>query len=144
MTEAPSTSTNLMLVQPKYVPAVWPHVLHLIESIANESRGRFQAEDFFNECMLDRFQLWIATTDNEVKAVMLTRIVQFPRLKAVELIALVGEDRETWAGHMPKILEWAKSLGCTLAQSVARVGWERVVKPFGFEKTHVFLEMPIG
>ena len=41
---------------------------------------------------------------------------------------------------MDELAKWAKSKDCTHMESHARLGWERVLKNYNFEKTHVFLE----
>ena len=115
-----------------------------IQEAAAGSNGKFLGVDIARLLARGEWQLWTAREAGQLKAVLMTRIVFYPQLKACQLLAAVGEERDAnMLPFMPDIEAWAKSQGCTLMEPIARAGWDRVLKPLGFVRTHVMLEKRI-
>lgn len=109
---------------------------HLASFAAN---GQWTADDFADQVRSRDRQLWIAE-ENGVKAVCLTSVTE-DRLKTVCVTHCAGEDYGLWAHFILTIAGWAKEIGAQRFEVTARPGWERVLRPFGLQKTHVMLEM---
>lgn len=112
-----------------------------IEKAADGSSGKFQPVDIFRHLARGEWQLWTAREDGALRSMLLTRIVEFPRMRVCEMLAAVGESRdETMVPFLADIEAWARRQGCLLMQPIARPGWERVFKPYGYVRTHSILE----
>lgn len=101
--------------------------------------GQWTPQDFAEQIKNRDRQLWIAEEDG-VKAVCLTSVSE-DRLKTVYVTHCAGEDYRAWAGFIQLVAGWAKEIGSQRLEVTSRPGWERVLKPYGLEKSHVMLEM---
>jgi hypothetical protein len=108
-----------------------------LESFAEN--GQWTAADFAEQVRNRDRQLWIAE-ENGVKAVCLSSVSE-DRLKTVHVTHCAGEDYGTWAHFILLIAGWAREIGAQRFEVTARPGWERVLRQFGLQKTHVMLEM---
>lgn len=105
--------------------------------------GRDKPSDFIRAVKEHDMQCWLAVCgDNTVKAVCLTRVLD-DRTQTVQVTHCAGEDMQAWAMFMNNIIEWARERGSSAFEAITRPGWERVLKPYGFKKTHVVLEVEI-
>ena len=130
-----------LLVPPERLTDAWPHVAPLVALACARSSGKFEAPDVARAVAESRFQLWVGIDDaGALRVMLLTRLLPYPRLTACELIACVGDDRGAWERLLDDIEAWAKANGAALMQPIARPGWERVLAPRGYRKTHVMLE----
>jgi hypothetical protein len=53
---------------------------------------------------------------------------------------MTGSHREKWQHLIKHIEDFAWQNKCDLLELVARTGWKRVLKPFGYKESHVLLE----
>lgn len=133
--------SDLQLLAPSEIISQARQLSPFIEEAAAGSNGKFLVIDITQLLLKEEWRLWTARENGRIKAVLITHFVSYPRLKCCELMAAVGVDREAnMLPFMADIEAWAKTAGCKLMQPIARPGWERVLKPLGFVKTHVMLE----
>jgi len=63
-----------------------------------------------------------------------TRILELPKFKQVEVILLKGEKRELWQENAAKMIEkLGKDNGCKRLAVLARPGWKNFLEPFGWK-----------
>lgn len=138
---------QLAVARPNEIEAIWPHVVKHIETAANESCGRFTADDIKRSLLIvdqngARTHLWAAfdPATKALRAVAVCEIWIYPSgIKACRVLILTGSARKTWMHHLDTLKEKYKAQGCSLFESLARPGWERVLKG-KMRKSHVFLE----
>jgi hypothetical protein len=53
---------------------------------------------------------------------------------------MTGKHRDKWQHLVKKIEDFAWANDCDLMELVARPGWEKVLRKFGYSKSHVLLE----
>lgn len=136
--------SELQLLAPSQIVSQAHAIAPFLEEAAAGSNGKFLAGDITRLLLKNEWRLWTARENGRLKAILITHFVFYPRLKCCELLAAVGVDREVnMLPFMADIEEWAKTSGCQMLQPIARPGWERVLKPLGFVKTHVMLERRI-
>lgn len=134
----------LALLAPHHILNQAHELGSFLEEAAAGSNGKFLAGDISRFLLKGEWRIWTARDQGRLKAILITRFMHYPRLKCCELLAAVGVDREeNMLPFMADIEAWAKSSGCQLLQPIARPGWERVLKPLGFVKSHVMLEKKI-
>ena len=131
---------RLVAVRPAALPELWPSVAPFIALGCAQSNGRFLPQDIVKAVAAGDWQLWAAEKDGAVEAMLLTRVLVYPRLKSVEMLSAIGRERRDWTPFIAEIETWARANGCALMEALARPGWERVLAPYGYRKTHVLLE----
>lgn len=131
--------TQLTTVPADDLDLVWPHIETLVERATASSHGRETAFDIRRSIRARDCQLWMAWNDGP-EAICITQIEDHPRKKVCRIRIAVGENMAAWVEYMRDLTAWAKAVGCSGIIAEARPGWERVLRPYGFEKTHVLLE----
>ena len=116
----------------------WSRCRPWIERALPYCYGTHTIEDVEQQIAEGRLQFW----PGEACAVV-TEIVEYPRLKALNFFLIGGDLTELLEQMEPAVIAWAKALGCTRVASVGRKGWERVLKPLGYSKTLSMLLKPI-
>ena len=124
------------------VKEVWILVKDLIQKACDYSDGFADAEDFKKWLEQGTMQLWVAWDNEEkkVRCVCITEVKQYPKYKVCGCKITTGSSFKQWVDFMDYVMEWAKEEGCRKMEIHTRPGWERVLKPKGFFKTHVQLE----
>ena len=129
---------ELVGVKTKDIESTWPQVEQLVTEALLTSYTTPQR-------MLDLLksndaQLWLAKNSNEIDAICITQIVVHEIGKTCGICVCTGTNRTAWQDYISTIEEWAKSNGCIGMKHEARNGWQRILKPMGYEMTHVILE----
>jgi hypothetical protein len=127
-------------IQPAEINAVWEDVRALIEDACETTRGKFDAQDIKAGLLTGEDQLWIWRTATAF-AVGITRLANYPKQRVCTLRIVTGNNVDEW--YLPcleTIERWAKANGCQAMEFQARPGWERFIRPLGYDKTHVYLE----
>jgi hypothetical protein len=124
------------------VKEVWILVKDLIQKACDYSDGFADAEDFKKWLEQGTMQLWVAWDNEEkkVKCVCITEVKQYPKYKVCGCKITTGSSFKQWVDFMDYVMEWAKEEGCRKMEIHTRPGWEKILKPKGFFKTHVQLE----
>lgn len=134
-------ATELLQVPAHEVPAYWPDVEPFIDR-AMERGGRYDVLDIRKACLEGKMQLWIVYDEpDEIKAVSVTEILQYPRMKVFSIMILTGEDRESWVDHANFLMEQGRKWGCKRLEAWARPGWTRVMRDW--RHTHSLLEIDL-
>lgn len=135
--------TELIGIPANMLADSWPEVAPFVEALSANGSGRFKATDYVRAIAERDMQLWAARNHEKILAVMLTEMRTYPQYNVARLIGINGGDMREWVGHMPQVERWAKIQGASVLEATAPAGWERVLKPYGFKKTHVVLEKPL-
>ena len=130
--------TDLIFVPVRYLEAAWPKVEHLVSEAVERSEGKYLAEDIKELLFASHMQMWLMVGDG-ILGLTLTELRTYPRNKICRLLCCVGEQMESWIDKIDIIEAWAKGEGCLSIEPICRAGWERVLKPRGYKKTHVLL-----
>ena len=90
-------------------------------------------------------QLWIlwdseAEKQNKYYGVVVTEIIQRPLQRCLNIKIMIGRHREKWQHLIKHIEDFAWRQNCDLLELVARPGWKKILKPFGYTESHVLLE----
>ncbi len=108
---------------------------------AMSRNGRYPVEFLYKACCDGKMQLWTVHDGDELKAVCITEILQYPAMQVLSIIVLTGEDREVWTHHADFLKHKAKEWGCQRLEAWARPGWSRVLKDW--RHTHSLLEVDV-
>lgn len=112
--------------------------LPYIESFVESAKGRYDIEDVFSNVKNGHWILWVVHEEGDVKAVLLTQTIQYPKLKEFQIIMCVGDKHKEWYHLISKIEEYAKLIGCTKLTALTRPGWEKIM--LEYKKSHIYQE----
>ena len=122
------------------VENVWSLARDLVQ-LACETNGAFDAEDIKDLCKQGAMQLWLVVDEtDEVLATVVTELRSYPNYKVCDARIVTGKHMNRWHHHVADLETWAKTKGCKKMELFARPGWEKVMKPKGYQKSHVQLE----
>lgn len=129
-------------VAKELVPAVWPHVEHLVARAIDQER--WGSADVKGRLCEGKMQLWLIG-NGRVEAIAVTEINVYPRCTECSLPIVAGVNREAWIDHLDDIEAWAKAQGCRwmLAPS-ARPGWLREKRLKGWKRVGTIMQKEIG
>lgn len=88
-------------------------------------------------------QMWVCLPDdaedlNNVSTTLLTELIQYPGRKICE-ISYLGGDYLADLDQLETIEDWAKNNDCDSMRVVGRDGWQRVLKPKGYQKWYTVI-----
>ena len=61
-------------------------------------------------------------------------------LKVCDIVLLAGRQRQKWIDMIGDLEDWAKSIGCSRIEAVARQGWARVMKDWGWNTQYLMID----
>ena len=133
---------QLINVPTNNVNKVWKIVKIDIANSLSRSNGYARQEHIKNWILEDKMQLWILwdSQDKKYYGVVVTEIIQRPLQRCLNIKIMTGSHREKWQHLVKQIEDFAWQNNCDLLELVARPGWKRVLKPFGYKESHVLLE----
>jgi hypothetical protein len=131
--------SSLFAIPPHLLPAIIGIVYPMIESAAEYSVGKYEGKDILKLIIDGKFQLWGAVEGEKINGIAITEIVDYPRVKMCRFLCATGENLSEWMPLIKDIEAWAVSKGCKSFQAECRPGWERLLKPYGYEKSHIIM-----
>jgi hypothetical protein len=103
---------------------LWRRQRHYLNDAIERARGLYTEADIHRLILLGDMQFW---TGKQAAAV--TEITSYPQCRVLRFV-LAGGDIEDIKAWEPKIVEWARGLGCTQVEIFGRPGWERIFKDY--------------
>jgi hypothetical protein len=136
------------MIQLVYIPnekidEAWHHVESNIADALAGSNGYALASNFKEWIKEKKMQLWILwdkESEHKYYGVVVTEIIQRPLQRVLNIKIMTGTHREKWQHLVKEIEDFAWFNNCDSMELVARPGWEKVLKRFGYKKSHVLLE----
>jgi hypothetical protein len=106
-----------------------------IAKMADGSGGRFATSDIFTALASGRMLLWVALEGAEIRCVLVGEIMNYPRLRALRLSGLAGNNPRKWRRLLGLIEEQARTkFGCTMMESLHQPRHLSFMP--GYETTH--------
>ena len=123
----------------------WPHfadrVRPHLQKMADGSGGRFWLDDIVNCICCGRFQLWLVLDGANIPCVMLTEIQQYPRLRELRIIGLVGHRPRRWLHLLHAVEASAKqNFGCARFACFSPRRMGTLLRTGGWREWHVLFE----
>ena len=129
----------------KSVDEVWGVVKNDIVNALSRSNGYALSDHIKQWIKETKMQLWIlwdseAEKQNKYYGVVVTEVIQRPLQRCLNIKIMIGRHREKWQHLIKHIEDFAWQQNCDLLELVARPGWKKILKPFGYKESHVLLE----
>ena len=135
---------QLVNIPPESVSKAWGIVKADIANALARSNGYALADHILKWINEKKMQLWILwdpeAENNKYYVVVVTEIIQRPLQKCLNIKIMTGRHREKWQNLIKHIEAFAWQQNCDLLELVARPGWKKILKPFGYRESHVLLE----
>ena len=136
---------ELIYVPTKSVNEVWGVVKTDIANSLNRSNGYALADHIKKWINEEKMQLWIlwdkdAAKESKYYGLVVTEIIQRPLQRCLNMRIMTGRHREKWQHLIKHIEDFAWLNNCDSLELIARPGWKKVLKPFGYTETHVLLQ----
>lgn len=131
-----------VLIPTNKVEQVWSFAVKDVADALARSNGYARAEHIKKEILDNKMQLWILW-DSETKeyyGVCVTEIIQRPLQRCLNIKIMTGRHRDKWQHLIKHVEEFAWENNCDLLELVARPGWKKVLKQYGYKESHVLLE----
>ena len=128
----------------KSVDEVWKVVKNDIANALSRSNGYALSDhikQWIKETKMQLWILWDAEAEKEkYYGVVVTEVIQRPLQRCLNIKIMIGRHREKWQHLIKHIEDFAWQHNCDLLELVARPGWKKILKPFGYTESHVLLE----
>ena len=136
---------KLYNIPTKSVDEVWKVVKNDIANALSRSNGYALSDHIKEWIKQQKMQLWIlwdseAEKQNKYYGVVVTEVIQRPLQRCLNIKIMIGRHREKWQHLIKHIEDFAWQQNCDLLELVARPGWKKILKPFGYKESHVLLE----
>ena len=137
---------SVLPIEPKDVDRFWPLMEFMISEALVFSGKYADAEWVCRELKKDVMQCWIMfgsdeTEENKVFGICVGRIAEMPNYNQYEIIICTGKRRDLWEDSLiQSVTDFATVNKCKRLSIMARPGWEKVSKKWGWKKKHVQLE----
>lgn len=135
----------LLMSTKEHFDKYWHKVKPLIEKCIKRSmHGEITVEDIHTLALQGKFYIFIVKNDScitpDVKLALVLEIVNYPRLPAMNILALGGSDLEHFHEKFwQKLCGWAFMNGVRAIEGWVSPAMERVISKFGFK--HVYTHM---
>lgn len=131
------------LVPIEYVDFLEPKLYPQISRAAEQSFGRYTTDDVFDLVKDGTWQLWVGFRDDvfDPDLAFVTTIVQYPRTRALQIIACAGYRLKDHFEDVDATLRrYAADQGCTIFEAYGRHGWSRMIAKYGDVYTSTVVE----
>ena len=141
---------SILPLEPKDIERFWPLAEFMVAEALSYSGKYADAAWVREELKKDMMQSWIMfgsdeLEENKVFGICVGRIGVMPNFNQYEIVICTGKRRELWEDNLIKtVTDFAITNKCKRLSIMARPGWERVSKKWGWKKKHVQLEKWIG
>jgi len=136
---------ELVLIPKENTGIVWKQCEGMIADAMARSNNYANASHFKKWISESKMQLWFLwdkeqDIPNRLYGIVITEIIQRPLQRCLNIKIMTGKHREKWQHLIKNIEDFAWQNQCDLLELVARPGWKKILKPFGYQESHVLLE----
>jgi len=141
---------TILSLEPKDIERFWPLAEFMVAEALAFSGKYADSAWIMDELKKDTMQCWIMfgsdeSEENKVFGICVGRIGIMPNYNQYEIVICTGKRRELWEDNLIKaVTDFALVNKCKRMSIMARPGWEKVSKKWGWKKKHVQLEKWIG
>ena len=137
---------SVITIEPKDVERFWPLAEFMVSEALAFSGKYADASWVYDQMKKDLMQCWIMfgsdeTEENKVFGICIGRVAVMPNYNQYEIVICTGKRRDLWEDRLIlEVTDFAKHNKCKRLSIMARPGWERISKKWGWKKRHVQLE----
>ena len=128
------------LIPPDKLPLVWHHIAPLLDKAVSLSPQKIVIQDVLNAALHGVYFIWVAVDEEkgEFVGVVTTRILTYPRCRALAMDFIGGSRMKEWLPEAQKAVEeHGKRNGCKFLEGYGRRAWSRFLEPLGWKQAYI-------
>ena len=131
---------EINVLRPEELAERWNDIRPHIEIAIEHGVGETSSHDMFVGCMNGNYHCWEILIDGKPKNYGMTRFNNFQQHRQLQIVTCAGED---WDEYGPAVLAEvelvAKDYDCKYVTIWGRHGWQRKLKPLGYNHIYTVL-----
>jgi hypothetical protein len=118
-------------MRPHEFDGFWAEISEALDRIAPIWAERWTKEAMYSAVMSENWQAWSAGTPPRIDVIVLTHVVQYPNVRALQALLCFGKRAEEVISVGEAFFEKeAVANGCGLLEIVGRRGWGKLLPNF--------------
>ncbi len=115
---------------------IWPVIEPKIAAALEYSWGEMIPNDYGQRICDQTMQLWLIfdVKTRETIGLLLTEIVNYPRVRVCNVTLVNGERMDEWFPYLETLEDWARQQGAEQLRWQGREGFIRKLRDFGYVK----------
>lgn len=137
--------SNIVLLPASDLWMFWEHLRPHFATAAETTEGKVGVDDLLRDAVNNVFQVWAVWDGITAEAVLITRILDYPKLRTLSLQYCAGRGMQYWFCDMERELrKYAEANKCASVEIVGRQGWQRVLKSAKQKAIHLEISLEAG
>ena len=123
---------------------VWNDVKDMLDKSVKTSNGKHEVDDIYVGICNGEYQLWTVTKNTKPVAAFTTRIIVYPRCKAVALDWIAGIGMKKWADDtISAVRKFAAANDCVHIEGYGGKAWGRLFAHAGANPEYIAYRMEL-
>jgi len=124
--------------------AVWDEVKDYLDGAIQTANGKCTVDDVRAGVDSGMYLLWVAMDGQDIIAAFTTRIIEYPRRRAMAMDWVGGKRMREWIGALNKtMVDHAKANGCSHIEGYGRPAWLRWTRRYGWKEEYVAFKLEV-
>ena len=136
---------RVSLVPQEAIGSVWKDVEGILDKAVDTVKDKSKVIDILTGIYEGMYVLWVVMNeDDKIIAAFTTRLIQYPRRRALALDWVGGTQMKEWEDQLIDTMKrYANELGCSHLEGYGRKGWGRALKKYGFYPEYIAYRMEL-
>lgn len=138
------SNVRCLAVPKTHLHAVWPIVGPMLDKAVATAAGKLDIDDVLEQALADVYVVWMVVVGDEPVAAITSRIIEYPKCKAMALDWVGGTRMKEWfIPVMRGMKEHAVRNGCSHMEGYGREAWMRWIGKEGWKPDYVTFKMEL-
>ena len=139
----------LLLTTQEQFTKYWPRASKLVDKCIKRSmHGEMTVEDIHNLALQQQAYVFVVKNDKgiqpDVKLVVVLEVLRYPKLPALNILALAGSDLEAlYEKFWQKLCGWAYMNGIRAIEGMVSPAMQRVISKYGFKPVYTQMRLDL-
>lgn len=139
------SEVTCIAVPKTHLDAAWAVAGPMLAKAVKTAEGKLDIDDVLEGARNDVYVVWLVLIDREAVAALTTRIIDYPKCKAMAIDWIGGTRMKEWLGPaMRAMKEHAIRNGCAHMEGYGREAWMRWIGKDGWRPDYVTFKMELG
>ncbi len=136
---------RVSLVPQEAIGSVWKDVDEILKRAVDTVKDKSEVIDILTGVYEGMYALWVVMNeDDKIIAAFTTRLIQYPRRRALALDWVGGTQMKEWEDQLIDTMKrYGNELGCSHLEGYGRKGWGRALKKYGFYPEYIAYRMEL-
>lgn len=131
-------------VSREHLATIWPFVEPMLAKAVATAPGKLTSDDVIAGAYQGTYVLWVILIGEEIVAAVTTRIIDYPKCRAMALDWIGGRRMREWLSPAMRVMkEHAIRNGCSHLEGYGREAWDRWGRREGWRQDYVAFKMDL-